>query len=160
MRVLVDGYSLLHSWKRFTNRKTRSHSLQHKRDALIRILQQYADHTGHRVTLVFDAYAAKHKPDIPEPTPGVEVIYSDKGKTADEAIERTVGEASQPAQILVVTSDNLERTTVESLGARSMSGDLFEMEVNAAVKDLDTLVRRYGPRQRGSAAKVGDAFDE
>ena len=160
MRVLVDGYSLLHAWNRFTTRKTRSHSLQQKRDALIRILQHYADHTGHRVVIVFDGYAAKHKLEIAEPTPGVEVIYSDKGKTADEVIERTVGQAGQPAQFLVVTSDNLERQTVESLGARSMSADLFELEVDAAVKELGTQVRRYGLRHRGTTSKLGDAFDE
>lgn len=144
--VLVDGYSVLHTWKRL--QKPPGRSLQHYRDALLRLLRQYGDHSGCRVTVVFDGYAAKRKPETTEPSPGVEVIYSEQGKTADDIIERLVAQAQERANILVVTSDNVERHTVEAMGAHSMSAGVFEAQMEAALKDLAALVRRHGRRRR------------
>jgi predicted RNA-binding protein with PIN domain len=146
--VLVDGYSVLHTWPVFLTRKARARTLAGKRDALISLLRQYADHTGHRVTVVFDGYGAKHKPESNEPTAGIEVVYSDKGRTADDVIERFVGQSEWPGNILVVTSDNLERHTVESLGAQSMSAELFAAEADAALRELAKSVHVYSRRER------------
>jgi predicted RNA-binding protein with PIN domain len=80
-------------------------------------------------------------------------VFSEHGKTADDVIERLVAEAPQPEQIQVVTSDNLERHTVESLGAQSISAELFELEVGAAVRELDKLVREHGRRHGWGAIR-------
>ena len=146
--ILVDGYSVLHTWPRFTSRKSRALSLAQRREILVRLLGQYGDHIGRRVTIVFDGYAAKHKPDTAEPITGVEVVFSDRGKTADDIIERFVGEAERRTAILVVSSDNVERQTVEVLGAQSMSAELFETEVTAALEALASQVRHHGRRRR------------
>jgi predicted RNA-binding protein with PIN domain len=145
--TLVDGYSVLHAWPRFTTREARQLSLQQQREALVVLLRQYADHSHRRVTVVFDGYAAKHKPEVAEPTHGVEVLFSDKGRTADDLIERLVGQSEQRATILVVTSDNMERRTVESLGAQSMSAEVFEGEVDAALRELAREVRSHSRRR-------------
>ena len=145
--ILVDGYSVLHAWPRFTTRKSRQMSLQRQREALVVLLRQYADHSRRRVTAVFDGYAAKHKPEVAEPSHGVEVLFSDKGKTADDLIERLVGQSEHRATILVVTSDNMERRTVESLGAQSMSAEVFEGEVDAALRELAGEVRSHSRRR-------------
>jgi predicted RNA-binding protein with PIN domain len=142
--VLVDGYSVLHAWPHL--RRVAGRSLEQQRDALVAVLRRYADSSGRRVTVVFDGYAAKRKPAVTERVAGIEVIFSEHGKTADDVIERLVAEAPQPEQIQVVTSDNLERHTVESLGAQSISTELFELEVGAAARDLDKLVREHGRR--------------
>jgi len=141
--ILVDGYSVLHAWPRFGTRKARQMSLLQKREALIRVLRQYADQNRRRVTVVFDGYAAKHKPEVAEPSHGVEVLFSEKGKTADDVIERLVGQSEQRAGMLVVTSDNMERRTVEALGAQSISAELFEAEVDAAQRELAVDVRAH-----------------
>ena len=144
--ILVDGYSVLHFWPRL--RKLAGRSLETQRAALIHVLQQYGDAMDCRVTVVFDGYAAKHKPDTTEPTSGLEVLFSDAGKTADDVIERFVATADRPGNIRVVTSDNLERRTVETLGAQSVSTELFEAEVTAALGALDRLVREYSRARR------------
>jgi predicted RNA-binding protein with PIN domain len=151
--ILVDGYSVLHAWKRFATRKTRAWSLLQRREALVRLLRQFADHSGQRVTVVFDGYAAKHKPEGDEPTHGVEVVFSDRGKTADDAIERLVAQAEDKPRIQVITSDSMERRTVESLGAQSLSAEFFETEVNAALHGLEGLVRQHSRRRRISAVR-------
>ena len=145
--VLVDGYSVTHQWVAFLTREVRARSLAQQRDTLIRLLQQYADQTGHQVTLVFDGGAARHPPD-PDPTgPGLHVVYSPFGKTADDVIERLVAQAGQRDRILVVSSDNLIRHTVEALGATSTSCELFELEVEAALRDLTAAVRAHTHRR-------------
>jgi predicted RNA-binding protein with PIN domain len=144
--VLVDGYSVIHAWPKL--RRAAGRSLEQQRDALVRILQQFGDARHLRVTVVFDGYAAKRKPESTEPTPGVEVLFSETGKTADDVIERIVGLAEQRPRIVVVTSDKMERHTVESLGAQSIDAELFEMEVRAALGELETLIRQHGRRRR------------
>ena len=145
--ILVDGYSLLHAWPRFTTRRARQLSLQQKREALVALLRQYADHSHRRVTVVFDGYAAKRKPEGQEPPHGVEVLFSDKGKTADDLIERLVGQSEHRTSIMVATSNNMERRPVESLGAQSMSAEIFEEEVDAALRELAGEVRSHSRRR-------------
>jgi predicted RNA-binding protein with PIN domain len=117
----------------------------------VRLLCRFADHSGQRVTLVFDGYAAKHKPESVEPALGIEVVFSERGKTADDAIERMVAEAKDRARIQVVTSDNTERGTVEAMGAGSMSAEFFEAEMEAVLRDLTGSVRQHSRHQRKEA---------
>ena len=146
--ILVDGYSVLHAWKRLATRKARASSFRQRRETLVKLLRQFADHSGQRVTVVFDGYAAKHKPEENEPSHGVEVVFSERGKTADDAIERLVAQAEHRAVILVVTSDNMERHTVEAMGAHSLSAELFEVELDGALQGLAGLVRQHSRRRR------------
>ncbi|MCG3146746.1 MAG: hypothetical protein PCFJNLEI_00180 [Verrucomicrobiae bacterium] len=148
-KLIVDGYSVLHFWPRL--RKLAGRSLPQQRDALLAVLRQYSDATGWQITVVFDGYAAKHKPEHPDPTPGLTVIFSDAGKTADDVIERMVATAERPGNITVITSDNLERRTVETLGAQSTSCELFEREITDALGELARLIREHSrPRRLGS----------
>jgi predicted RNA-binding protein with PIN domain len=147
--VLVDGYSVLHFWRKLIRKQRgRKQVGAEARDQLVKLMQQYADAIGARVSVVFDAYGAKHSPEQVDRGPGVQVVYSQPGKTADDTIERYVAEAADRASILVVTSDNLERQTVESLGARSMSCEMFETEVEAALQQLGILVRHHSRSHR------------
>ena len=153
--ILVDGYSVLHAWPRFATRKARRLSLQQRREVLLGLLGQYADHSCRRVTVVFDGYAAKHKPEGDEPSRGGEVLFSGRGKTADDLIERLVGESKPGADILVVTSDNMERQTVEAMGAHTTSAEVFEAEVESALHELAGMVRSHS-RHRHIGHARGD----
>ena len=146
--IIVDGYSVMHTWKRFLTRKARAMSLQHRREELVKCLRQFADHSGRRLTVVFDGYAAKHKPEGNEPSHGVEVVFSKRGKTADDVIERLVAETQGRSKILVVTSDHAERGTVEAIGAQSMSPDIFEAELEVVLRDLAGAIRQHSRRRR------------
>jgi predicted RNA-binding protein with PIN domain len=154
--VIVDGYSVVHAWPKL--RKLAGRALEQRRGALVRVLRQFADHSGRRVTIVFDGYAAKHKPERVEPSHGVEVLFSEKGKTADDAIERLVAQAEHRERIVVVTSDNMERHTVESLGAHSVSAEVFEAEVESELQELARSVRQHGRRRQ--IGRIGEHFDE
>lgn len=153
--VIVDGYNVMHAWPQL--RKLAGRSLEHQREALLRVLQQYGDHSGRRVTVVFDGYAAKNKPAPTVTPPGVEVVFSPRGKTADVVIERTVALASHRSQITVVTSDNVERQIVETLGAHTVAAEVFQVEVAAVLRELEKDVRQHGRRTGWRAA--GEDFE-
>lgn len=155
--ILVDGYSVLHAWPRFATRKARQMSLQQRREMLVGVLRQYADHSRRRVTVVFDAYAAKHKAEGKEPMHGVEVLFSERGKTADDVIERLVAQVGDKGKILVVTSDNAERQTVETMGAQTTSAEIFEADVEAVLRELAGMVRLH--TRRGSVGPRHSDWD-
>src|SRR5262245_36926732 len=86
VRILVDGYSLLHNWPELAPRKPR-HSAA-ARDELVYILTRYHDATSTPITIFFDGSGAP--PNVPknESTRHVEVLFSRAGQTADDMIER------------------------------------------------------------------------
>jgi predicted RNA-binding protein with PIN domain len=151
--VIVDGYSVMHAWPGLQRQQGRS--LQQRRESLIRLLRQYADHSGRKVTVVFDGYAAKRKPEVSDAVPGLDLVFSEPGKTADDVIERLVARSEHRAKIVVVTSDSLERQTVESMGAHSLSAEAFERAVEAALRDLAGSVQRHSGAPRGKRAGQG-----
>ena len=162
--VLVDGYNVLCSWPQFASRKSRLRTLEQRREGLLRVLRQYADQSGRPVTVVFDGYGARHKPVKGETETGMnagrglEVLFSDRGKTADEVIERVVALAPSRERILVVTSDNVERQTVEALGAQSESAESFAVEVGDVLRELATAVRQHRRRTRHNISGLREHF--
>ena len=73
VRILVDGYSLLHNWPELAPGKPR-HSME-ARDELIRILTLYRDATGTPITIVFDgAGKSRRHGNFPPPGTGNPVI--------------------------------------------------------------------------------------
>src|SRR6266487_2544847 len=86
VRILVDGYSLLHAWPELAPGKPR-HSAA-ARDALIYQLTQYRDAVGTPVTVFFDGGGAPEGVTAMESTPEMEILYSKSGQTADDLIER------------------------------------------------------------------------
>jgi predicted RNA-binding protein with PIN domain len=153
--IIVDGYSVAHAWPRL--RQLAHGPLARRRELLVQLLGRYADFSGKRVTVVFDAYAVRHQPATAEPPHGVEVVFSRQGKTADDVIERVVALSPGCDHITVVTSDNVERQIVEALGARSLSAELFELEVADQLRELERAVRHHG--RAPGWRPVRDAFD-
>ena len=67
VRVLVDGYSLLHRWPELAAGQARHSS--RARDELIHVLTRYHDATGELITVFFDGAGAR--PDAPPAEPGM-----------------------------------------------------------------------------------------
>ncbi len=110
VRILVDGYSLLHNWPQLAPGKPR-HSAG-ARDELIRRLTLYRDAIGTPITIVFDGSGPRGGKTARTPTPELEVLYSRAGKTADDIIERVAVRLQPFGEVLAVTDDYVERDTV------------------------------------------------
>src|SRR2546426_9553018 len=110
VRILVDGYSLLHAWPELAPGRARHGAAA--RDELIHVLTQYRDALGTPITIFFDAAGApKGLMTVPS-TPELEVIYARDGYSADDLIERTAHRMRPFGKVLVVTDDHAERDTV------------------------------------------------
>jgi len=145
VRILVDGYSLLHSWPELARGHPR-HSAR-ARNELIRVLTQYQDASSVPLTIFFDG--ARPKRGIPtaasEP---VEVLYSCAGQTADQMIERTANRFKPFGQVLAVTDDHAERETVLSLGGFAYSCRNFVQMVENALAELSDDIKSRNRQER------------
>lgn len=113
--LIVDGYNIIFAWPHFE--ELRKSGLEHARLKLIDILVNYAALTGRQVILVFDAYRVKEFPARTEEMPGLQVIYTASGETADSLIEKLVGELSRENTVYVATSDWAEQRMILGQGA-------------------------------------------
>ena len=146
VRILVDGYSLLHNWPELAPRRA-PHSAA-ARDALIRRLTLYQDATGTPVTIFFDgAGPPAGKPIATDPRI-VEVLYSRKGQTADQMIERAAHRFAPYGEVLAVTDDRAERETVISLGGSAASCWNFVRDVDNALAGIGDDIKDHNRRER------------
>jgi len=146
VRILVDGYSLLHNWPELAAGRAR-HSAA-ARDALIRQLTLYQDATGTPVTVFFDGVGLPvGKPNASDSTI-VEVLYSRLGQTADQMIERAVHRFAPYGEVLAVTDDHAERDTVISLGGNAASCWNFIRDVEIALAGLGDDIKHHNRRER------------
>jgi uncharacterized protein len=145
VRILVDGYSLLHGWPSLAPGQPRFSAAA--RDELIQLLVRYADASGTPVTVVFDGAGPRYSRPQAEESRGVEILYSRTGQTADQIIERVTHRMKPYGEVLVVTDDHAERDTVISLGGLAASCDTFIAMAAGALGDLAEDIKRYNSRE-------------
>ena len=146
VRILVDGFSLLHRWPELAPGKPR-HSAA-ARDELARWLMQYGDAIGTPITVVFDG--AGPKADLaPEVASSreFEVIYSKAGQTADDIIEWVAARLLAYGEVLVVSNDYAVRDTVAAVGARVCSCEHFIKDVQFRLSEFDKQLESYNRRE-------------
>jgi predicted RNA-binding protein with PIN domain len=146
VRILVDGYSLLHNWPELAPGRARYSASA--RDELIRILTLYQDTSGTPVTIFFDGSGPPTGRRTASPKSEVEVLYSRKGQTADQMIERAVYRFGPYGEVLAVTDDYAERDTVISLGGSAASCWNFIQTVQNALAELEDDLKHYNRRER------------
>ena len=146
VRILVDGYSLLHSWPELAPGKARYSALA--RDELVRKLTQYRDASGTPLTIVFDGTGSKSRESEVKSTPEVEIIYSRAGQNADQIIERAAHQLASFGDVLVVTDDHLERETVMASGGVASSCLNFIQTVESALAEMQNDLKHHNRRER------------
>jgi len=151
VRILVDGYSLLHNWPELARGKPR-HSAA-AREELIHILTQYRDATSTPITIFFDGGGAPAGTPKNESTRTVEVLFSKAGQTADDMIERAAHRFQPYGEVLAVTDDHAERDTVIALGGSTSSCLNFISMVESALNDLAEDVKNYNRNERNRYKK-------
>lgn len=146
VRILVDGYSLLHSWPELAPRSPRHSALA--RDELIARLTHYQDAIGTPITIFFDGSGAPAGTPKAHSTPSLEVLYSGLGETADQMIERAAHLFSEFGEVLAVTDDNAERETVISMGGMASSCSNFIQTVELTLAELRDDIRQHNLREK------------
>lgn len=145
VRILVDGYSLLHGWPDLAPGQPR-HS-QAAREELVYRLTQYRDAVGTPITVFFDGARAPGGVPKNNSTPEVEILFSKAGQTADDMIERTAHRMRPYGDVLVVTNDFAERDTVIAFGCHASSCDNFIRLVDDALQEMSADVKHYNRQE-------------
>jgi predicted RNA-binding protein with PIN domain len=138
VRILVDGYSLLHSWPELAEDAPR-HS-ETARDALVEMLTQYQDACGTPVTVFFDGRGPRKTKPKNAAAGAVEVLFSSAGQTADDLIERAAHRFQPYGEVLAVTDDFAIRDTVGGFnGSVASCGNFIAMIQNALASLAENL---------------------
>jgi len=146
VRILVDGYSLLHSWPELAPGKPRYSAAA--RDELIGMLTRYRDAAGVPITVFFDGTGTRRGPSDFVSTPDVEILFSREGQTADQMIERAAFRFSPFGEVLAVTDDTAERETVINMGNLASSCWSFIQSIESALADQQNDIKHHNRRER------------
>jgi hypothetical protein len=141
-RLIVDGYNVIHAWPEL--KALMNQSLEGARDRLIDRMAVYSQVRGADVTVVFDAHRTAAMNNVEETNQGVRVIFTRKGHSADQVIERLVYAAAEAGEpVIVATSDRFQRDLIRGMGGAVISATELERQVLEAEKDLGRTVERY-----------------
>ena len=147
VRILVDGYSLLHSWPQLAPGKAR-HSAA-ARDELVRVLTLYRDATYTPISIFFDGSSPKiGGVSQTASTPEVEILFSRAGQTADQMIERAAHRFQPYGEVLAVTDDIAERETVINLGGMASSCWNFIQTVQNTLVELQDEIKHHNRNEQ------------
>ncbi len=146
IRILVDGYSLLHSWPELAPGHPR-HSMA-ARDELIRRLSLYQDASGTPITIFFDGSGTGRGTAAASPDTGVEVLFSRRGQTADEMIERAAHRFADYGDVLAVSDDRAERDTVLSVGGTVSNCWNFIVMVESALAEQADEIKQHNRKEQ------------
>ena len=148
--LVIDGHSVIFAWPDL--RKLHDHNRAAARKALIDRLQHLHDTTAWRVTVVLDGKLGTALPSGDRKPTDMVVSYATADQTADSIIERMVGASGVAKDILVITADEAEKLTVESLGAATASPSWLrkelEMEGTSFTDELERVHRSARWKQR------------
>lgn len=145
VRILVDGYSLLHSWPELAPGRPR-HSAA-AREELVHILTRYHDAIGTPISIFFDGGGAPAGKPKREGSRHVEVLFSRAGQTADEMIERAAHRFQPYGEVLAVTDDNTERDIVIGLGGGAASCLNFIREIESSLAEFAVDLNHYNRKE-------------
>jgi len=146
VRILVDGYSLLHNWPKLAPGRPR-HSAAARRE-LIHVLTQYRDAVGTPITVIFDGAGAPAGTPKVDSAPEMEILYSKAGQTADDVIERAAHRLGEFGEVLVVTDDYAERDTVLALGGMASSCLNFIQAIEGTLTELNRELKQHNRKER------------
>ncbi len=153
--LIVDGYNILHAWGSF--KQTMAEDLEHARDRLVKVLDEYRVMKGIDVVIVFDAHSVKGGAGSSQTVNGVEVVYTAEGETADMVIEKLVGQIGDSRRVTVATSDWAQQRIVFGKGAARLSARELEQEVISCKKEVE---EHFSSLQHGERKLQGYLKDD
>ena len=136
--LIVDGHSIIFAWPELLALQRRNGTSA--RENLIKTLTEYQDLSGVNVVVVFDGKGERIN-EVTEPG-GIQIFYSNAGRTADEIVERLVAKYGHKHTITVATADLLEQQTVISFGAQCVGSVGLRRRIEDSRTDFATEMKR------------------
>lgn len=142
MALLIDAYNVTHADYRLPERYDLNSA-----SGLCRTLDRVRKG---RVVVVADGSPKPDDRAAPD-TGGVELIFSGKGREADDVIEDLIEAEADPRNLIVVSSDHRLQRAAQRRGATYMDAEPFLRELAAAL--------RLGDAPGGGPVKPADSLD-
>lgn len=104
-------------------------------------LSEYAAVTQVSITVVFDSSRKSRTKQAESIAPNVNVLFGDVRESADHVIERLVADLKREnydGEIIVATSDNLQRDLVSAMGVGVMHASVLVDEITAIATERAT----------------------
>jgi predicted RNA-binding protein with PIN domain len=135
VHVILDGYNVIRRVSRFADRERVG--LEAGRLALLDALAAYGRATSHRLTVVFDGIDDGDVVENRTRDRGIEILYTARGSSADEALVRLARDSSRGA-VVVVTADRQVGRGAERVGAAVVSPEAFDEKLALAARPAGT----------------------
>jgi predicted RNA-binding protein with PIN domain len=127
---LIDGYNLLH-FAGLGRKRFRPGEFEQARDRLLRrIAAGLTPEELARTVVVFDAQYAPHADRRPQPAFGMTVLFSPRGRQADDAIEVLLLGGPAGRDLTVVSSDRRLLLAARQARASALDSDSFLVELD------------------------------
>lgn len=156
MKILVDGYNLIHAIPDLRGRL--NEDLEETRNALVVRLSSYAAREGVQIIVVFDGQGMSGQQS--GGMGNVRVRFSKAGQTADEVIKKTMDAKKRSDRMQVVTSDAeirrfarlcsvpvIQSQKFVQLLSQSASSPSQKSEPSLSSKEVDEWMRLFGKKQ-------------
>ena len=145
--LIVDGYNIINAWDGL--KEISKEDLESAREKLIHYIIEYAQYTGKKAIIVFDAYNVKNSKEKIEERKYITIVYTKEHQTADRYIEKYISSLSKYDDIEVATSDYAEQQIILGKGASRISARELKLYVdNAMVKIKEEQERHQQKIQR------------
>lgn len=132
--LIVDGYNIINAWDDL--KYIAISDLEGAREKLIDMIIEYAEFTGRKAIIVFDAYNIKNSKETVENRKHIQVVYTKEHQTADSYIEKFITSLSKYDDVKVATNDYAEQQIVLGKGAARISSRELKLDLEHAKKSM------------------------
>jgi len=123
MSYLIDGYNVIYADDELA-KLMKDGLLERAREELMRLLVQFKAATGQKVSVVFDG-SSPYGGLSSDARMGIRMIFSRKPEKADDIIMEEIVRESNPAQLMVVSSDREIQKQAMEFRAQTLDADSF-----------------------------------
>jgi predicted RNA-binding protein with PIN domain len=131
MRILIDGYNLLHASDVFPPASAPPTLEQSRRALLDFLVERLPAKQLSRTIVTFDAVGAP--PGLPREMNhrGLLVLFAPRGGTGDELLEELILAEADPRNLLVVSSDHRVQRAARQRGGKFMDSESWWREITS-----------------------------
>lgn len=147
MKLLVDGYNLLHASGQFGH-PSDPPTLENARRALLDYLtQQISERDRARTTVVFDGKDAPPRLPAESTYEKMRIQFSRRKTTADQLIAEMIADEKDPRQLRVVSSDHGVQRAARQRGVAFVDSEVWLREIWQATTQEERLPEKSEPAQ-------------
>jgi len=148
MPYLIDGYNVIYSDDELAQ-LMKDGQLEQAREKLMRLLVQFKAVTGGKVSVVFDG-SSPYGGISSDARMGIRMIFSRKPEKADDIIMEEIFRESNPAQLIVVSSDREIQKEALEFRAQTLDAHSF----------LNLMERTLGAQTEQKPSEPGQKYGQ